>query len=357
MTLAGDGAGTLAALLATGSLLEPQPRVVLRGEAANGYVRLLRALLDRSRLNTSFPDRRRVGNLLAVLAPEGNHLNYNELEIGGRTGLPTERMITRVQADLAVAQKVCRDEEKRCPELRSQPVKPSSPEDDRHLRRYRYHRRLLDQPPQPSFAQRFQLRRVDKDRGSVQLTAILDRFDLSEELFARYTVHLAHTAEGWARSQVRVDGDRLEVSDNFANLLARTTAHDSEIAFILLSEIPSLKVESVSRCRIGPLYGAGMSPPKGVAELLEEQPGELVLCFPAERTAVDINQDSSDDPFEIGFRDFIGEQARHLVEARRSALGYHVRRQRKMVSTAGVAPSLRELLRQRRSSCVLYTLR
>ena len=346
----------LASLLAEGSLLRPQRRVTLREANADAYVGLLLELLGRGRLNRTFPPRRRLENLYRALAPAANHHLYRSLEIGTRTGLPGEKMITRVQADQALADRVCHDEEERDPGVLRDRAAASRPDEDLHLRRYRYHRALRERPVQPSFAAGFELRRFDQARGTTHLVATVDRFDLGEELFARTTVHLAHTAGGWSRPLVRLDGDRLEVGESFENLIARATVHDSELAFLLLSETPSLTVESVARARVGPLYAAGMDGPPELQPLLERHPGELVLALPTDRTAIDVGRDSSADPFAVGYREFLPPEARELVEERRRRLGYRVRRQRKLVSTPGVAPALRGFLQQKGTPCLIYTL-
>ena len=72
---------------------------------------------------------------------------------------------------------------------------------------------------------------------------------------------------------MRLDGGRLEVGESFENLIARATVHDSELAFLLLSETPSLTVESVARSRVGPLYAAGMDGPSALQPILERHPG------------------------------------------------------------------------------------
>jgi hypothetical protein len=186
--------------------------------------------------------------------------------------------------------------------------------------------------------------------------ATLDRFDLSEELFARYTVHLSHRAERWSRSQVRLEGDDVEASRGFENLVARTTAHDSELALILLADVAVLNVESVHRCRIGPLYAAGFNGPPSLQAVMDDHPGEFVLSLPSDRAAVDIRRDSNDDPLAMGYRELIGDEARELVEARRAELGYRVRRERKFVCTPRVEAGLRAFLEERGKRCVVYTI-
>ncbi len=346
----------LASLLAEHSLPRPQRRVTLRDANADAYVGLLLELLGRGRLNRTFPPRQRLENLFRVLAPATNHHLYRSLEIGPRTGLPGERMVTRVQADRALADRVCRDAEEWNPDLARDPIAASLPEEEEHLRRYRYHRTLRERPIQPSFAVDFELRRFDEATDTTQLLVTLDRFDLGEELFARYTVHLTHAAGGFRRPQVRLDGGRLEVGESFRNLVARATVHDSELAFLLLSEIPSLTVESVARSRVGPLYAAGMDGPRELQAILEAHRGELVLAFPTDRTATDVGRDSNADPFARGYREFLPPEARQLVEARRGRLGYRVRRQRKLVSTPGIAPALHDFLERKGSPCLVYTL-
>jgi hypothetical protein len=347
----------LAALLASTSMLKPQGRLTLRGQSAQSYVAMVVALLERSRLDRSFPDRHRLQNLLRLLGPEANHHLYDEIEIGSRTGLPSERMVTRLRADREVAAQICRDEEARNPGLDTAEVKPSTPSDDLSVRRHRYNRSLQEADIPPSFTVSYELRRIEAGTKTAHFATVLDRFDLSEELYARYTILLRHRADAWTRAQVRLEGDRLELTRNFVNLVARTTAHDSELAFIVLSRIPSLTIESVTRSRIGPLAAAGIDAPAEVRALTDRHPGEFVLSLPTDRTALDIRRDHNGDPMSISYRDFLAPRARDLVETVRSKLGYHVHRQRKFVCTPKIAPELRKLLKTMGRPCVIHTLR
>lgn len=329
-------------------LFSPQERTRLAGDRATAYVEMVVALLAAGRLNRSFPDSRRLIALHGFLAPAACHHLYEDLEIGLSTGLPTERSVTRVHADHQLAPTVVGREEER-------PVVASRPEDRKRDRNYRYHRALSEADVAPAFALDLDLRRVDTDRRRAHFRTILDRFDLATETFVRYTILLSHAADRWNVPQVRLTGDDLEYTENFRNLVARTTGHDAELAFLLLSEARSIEVESVTRTRIGPLLFAGSAGPPRLQAIVDADPGQFVLCLPTDRAGIDIESDSAGDPFALGYRDLLPPEARQLVEARREGLGYHVRRERKFVATPGVAGALRDLLADLGKPSVVYS--
>jgi len=342
----------LAELLAEKTLLRTQARLSLRGSKASSYVALLLGLLARSRLNRSFPTRRPLETLFRFLAPVGNHFLYDTMEIGARTGLPTERMVTQVQADAGVAERVVRDEEARDPTIAGHSTAASTPEHDLYQRRYRYHRELREATLAPSFELRSRLRRVEPD-GAIYLTCVLDRFDMSEELFVRYTADLRYRATG--RPRLRIQNDHVILEETFENELARSALHDSELAFILLSAIPGVELETVNRSRIGPLYASGLSGPPDLQTVLDEHPGELLLSFPTDRSSVDIAEDFGSDPLSIGYREFLSGASRAMVETRRRELGYATERRRKFVCTPKLLDPLRKWLSERDTTCVIYS--
>ena len=304
---------------------------------------MLVKLVEAGRLNSSFPDQRPLSALYRFLSPSENHYNYDTLDVGLRTGLPTEREITRIQTDRQVADDVVREEERRQPTLASMELAPSEPSDDRFLRSYRYHRALLETEVLLSFSMELDLRWVVSEKRTAAFITVLDRFGLSEEMFCRHNIFLRHTAERWSRPLVRLEGDDLDYTVNFQNLVAKTTADDSELAFILLSDIKSVALESVTRTRVGPLSFAGAEGAPELQAIVDAHPGEFILSLTSDRTAVDIGEDSNGDPFTRGYREALAPEARELVEQRREALGYHVRRERKFVCTRRARLPLEEL--------------
>ena len=72
--------------------------------------------------------------------------------------------------------------------------------------------------------------------------------------------------------------------------------------------------------------------------------------------AVDIREDRNQDPFAVGYREFLAPEARALVEELRARRGYRTYRERKLVCTRGIAPRLRALLEEMGKPCVIYTL-
>jgi len=337
------------------ALFGAQERVRLEVQAAGTYVRMLLGLLDAARLNRFFCDRRRLRRLYQLLDPAENHYNYTNLEIGLRTGLPSERSVSRIMADAEIAPRVVQRESQRDPKLSSAAPDHSEPTDDEALRSFRYFSDLVDAELLPGFGLEPELCRIDEHSSVLQV--VLDRFDLGEELFSRYTVRMSHRSKGLLRSQLRIKDERAEWSSNFRNLVSRTCAHDAELAFILLSSIEQIDVESVVRTRIGGLCFAGVQGPPVLQSLLDNHPGEFVLSLTTERASIENAADSNGDPFVQVYKDALDPQSRSLVQARQEEFGYHVRRERKFVCTPGVKPALRSLLKELDSPCVIYQLK
>jgi hypothetical protein len=350
-------AAVRAALSVPERLFEAQEKFVLRDRTADAYIAMLARLLKSSRLNRHFPDRHGIAGLYRMMGPHESHFQYDSVEIGMATGLPAEKAVTRVQADRSVAPDVVEKELARSPQLADARVPESKPGDDRFERNYRYHRTLLQTPILPTFFMDLQLRRVEPETQTASFITVLDRFDLSEEMFCRYTIDLAHTAMRWSRPLVELEGDDLRYTRKFESRIAKTAAHDSELAFLLLSDLKGVSVESVTRTRIGPLVFAGTAGPAPLQKLVDEHPGDFILSLTTDRAAIDIGTDSSGDPLSHGYREFLTPEVRVAVERRRIELGYHVRRDRKFVCTRAVKPALKAYLKEQGTPCVVYEVR
>lgn len=321
--------------------------MILEGEGLERYLRRLDALIQTARLNQFYPDPRRLLNVYGAMRPT---LLNPQLSIDPRTGLPTEKEVSRVFTDATLAS--------------TTPEAPPPATDDsaaarRVAERHAYHARLRSHPPGESTHLALKLRRVDETRQTASFTVVFDRFDLAEAVFTRYTIGLEQTSDNWKRQQVELVGDDLAYTANFRNVISRFTSHESEFAFMLLSDLPNVAVRDVVRGRVGPLYTRGVEMPPDFAALLTDD-DEAILHLPLDRTGLEVARDGCGDPLAQLYRDFLrasgGADMAAPVEQRARALGYHVWKERKLCCTPGVAAGLARAIEARQGRCVIRSM-
>lgn len=316
---------------------EPSLTVHKSGQDADDYLRTLCCLLEEAGLNKHYPDPRRLMSLY-------RHMGRS-LDVRLSNGLPCDKDVIRVITDAQMSERVLGEESRG--QLLEQFQKSGSQAARRRLERWDYHQSLRDDPPPKAVDLRLSLMRVDPSTRTAHFTVTLDRFDLAEGLFARYTIVLAQTASRWKKQQVELVGDDLEYTQNFSNVIARFTGDEAEFAFLLLSDLPNIVVEEVVRCRVGPIWLPGG---KG------NPCGGCVLHLPMERAGRGVQREGCGDPLGRLYRDFLSTEAREPVEARARQLGYKVWKERKFVTTADSAPTLKAWLAEKGKACVIRTI-
>ncbi len=319
-------------------------------EAAGIYLAMLRRLLQAGRLNRFFPDPARLEALWGFLAPSGGFGTWPGLEINLRTGLPAEPAVGRILSQQEASSRFLAGVDLPVLEAKADP----SPAEQRLLEQARYHQEL-QRASLPRWSRLdLALRRVEADRRRAFFTTVFDRFDASEELFARYTVQLYQHHGRWTRNLVELQGDDLEATGPFRTVISRYHSDEAEFAFVLLSELPAITVEEVVRCRVGPLWFEGVEMPPAVASLLAAHPGSFILHFPTDRAGLTVREDGNRDPFSVLWRQVLQPEARELAEKKAGELGYHVHKERKFACTRAVAGPFSEWLKQRGARCVVY---
>lgn len=227
---------------------------------------------------------------------------------------------------------------------------------ERRLRRYDYHASLLKSALPQSFELNLALRKIDPRSHTAFFTVTLDRYDITESVFVRYTIHLAQTADRWRRQQVELVGDDLAYTENFRNAISRFAADEAEFAFILLSDLPNVKVEEVVRGRVGPMYFRGVQMPEEWKALFDTCPDAFVLHFPSDSASLSLARSGSADPLATLYGDFLKGEARQALDEKIRFLGYKVWKERKFTCTADVEAPLRDLLRRRGSPSVVRSI-
>jgi len=318
--------------------------LVLDGDVADRYVARLLAAIDAARLNAFYPPAGPLRNHLSFLGPAGSAGVCDHLRLSPVTGLPTAREIMRVKIDRELA-----------PGFLREAAAQRAPDPGSALaRRIDYYSRLCRCQVMPLNRMSIDLRRHLPAEGRALFRVVLDRFDLSSSTFARYTILLAQRDSFWHRPHVIVDdADMVAPTEAFRRVVGRFTAHEAEMAFILLSGLDGIEVEDVRRCRIGPMLMPGV---RGVGEALEAllDPARTpeaatapswILCFPEDRAGIGVAEHSAGDPLATLYRDALSEPARELVERTADRLGYRVAKRRKFACARPLAPRLTELCR------------
>lgn len=284
------------------------------------------------------------------MAPSARPGDFRGLELNLRTGLPTEKAVGQILSERDLSDKFLAGLDQEA--LRRKP--DPSELDLRRLQQAAYHRDLLASRLPRRTHLDLSLRRVESDKQRAFFTTVFERFDPTEELFVRYTVQLYQHHGRWTRQLVELQGDDVEATGPFRNVISRYHADEAEFGFILLSELPAITVEEVVRGRIGPLWFEGVEMDPEVQALLQAHPGSFILHFPSERAALDIKEDRNHDPFSGTWRDALEPPARDLALQKARALGYHVYKERKFACTRAIAGPFGALLKERGSRCVIY---
>ena len=334
----------------------PAPRepVLLQGRRAESYVRGLLRLLEAARFNRSFPDPAPVTAVYGFLGPRRNHYVLDGVEVDPRSGLPTEAAVTRVQLDAAAAQTVVDRSEFVNPDYPRLAKGASRPGDPRSLRAYRYAKSLLEAPIPGAYALELGLRGVDPEQDTAYFVTRVDRLDRASGVFARYTIRYSHRDERWTRPRLRLLGEDLEHAEEVAQGVACASLRDAEIAFLLVSELEGVRVESVTRGCIGPLIGEAADPPPALAPVLEKHPDSLALALAHERAALEVFEDRDGDPISPRDRDVLSEELVAQLDRGRADLGFGVARTCKLVCSALCSEALQAGLSEIGSPCVVH---
>jgi hypothetical protein len=205
------------------------------------------------------------------------------------------------------------------------------------------------------------LRQVDDIKRVTYFTTIFERYDPGEGVFVRYTIQLAQHHARWSKAQIELQGDDLEYTQAFRNVISRYSSDEAEFAFILLSDLPNISVQEVVRARVGPLWYDGVQMPAEIEALMAKHPGNFILNLPSERVnapsdkvASSVREDKNCDPFARFYRDSLVPEVRPLAEARAEKLGYHVFKERKFCCTRGIELPFKEFLHKHGHRCVIY---
>lgn len=339
---------------ASAPTLQRDPVKILTGDQAQLYLDLVCRLVKAGRLNRFYPSPRGLENLYRLMSPAATHGLADSVRLNLRNGLPDEPEIGKVIADKEIAERFLRKHD--VPEIEHRSDEASL----RLMKRLRYYRDVVKSEVPSRIHLHMKLRRVEDNRKTAYFETVFERFDPGEGVFTRYSILLSHHHHRWSRPQIELKGDDLQYTESFRNVISRYSSDEAEFAFVLLSDVPNIKVEEVVRARVGPIWMEGVRMPQEIRELLEKHPGNLILNLPQERVSIPEKEGKTDtncDPFARFYRQSLEPEARALADQRAHDLGYIVHKERKFSCTPGILGPLRDFLAQLGKPCVIYPAR
>ena len=273
---------------------------------------------------------------------------YDGVQIDLGSGMPTLQEIVRVKADHDVAEEFLAEQSARQSGGRALTPKIAA--------KVQYYQMLSQWEFPPLTNISVLLRRVDGGRGMAAYEAVFDRYDAAENVFTRFTLLLEQKDMSLGAALIERTGDYSRQTELFRETLERYAADESELTFLLLGHMAGVRVEEVTRARIGPLWSFAAPPPPGWSGEGAGAAGEFILHLPWDKASVDIDEDREADPFATIYRHFLSDESRPLVEEEARRLGYRVNKERKFVCTPGAAEHLSERLRQAGTDNIVYTM-
>lgn len=336
----------------------------LLGPVATAYLDGLAGALRAARLNTSFPDRRRLTGTLRALGGSCHRGLYDSIYIDARSGLPNLASFTRVLTDRDVAARGDIEGVGR------------GARDAAFARRMdlkrAYYADLARLEVAPVDEHRVLLRRHEPARGRASFRIELTKLDVSGT-YLRVGIDLNQESGMWAHGLVDVtpDGEVVKGTDVLRSMVYRLARFDAETLFLRLHELDGVTVERVQRGVIGPVLFAIRTDDAIVGNLepADDALGrafvgargqddlDLVVQFATDLAAVDIREERSNDPLVGLFSDGIRQEERSRYRALREAHPFRVYKDRKFVVTSAVRPVVEAICADAGTKNLVYQLR
>ncbi|NVB42698.1 hypothetical protein G6O69_33055 [Pseudenhygromyxa sp. WMMC2535] len=346
----------------------------LRGPIVPAYLAKLSRALRAARLNTTFPDRRRLQGSLDTLAQAMDAELYEQLYVDARSGLPNMASFTRVVTDHEVAAgSLSRMNEAAHYEAKQAEAEVYA----RMLAKRRYFEAIVDQPYAPLDEHRVQLRRHDPDTGTAEFRLDLTKLDPTG-VYVRITIELTQVASMWRRKVIDLDADGESAAANqaFHATIYRNASFDAEHLFIHMHDIEGVSVDRVQRGVVGPAIfrlpsADGSGAPIVPAETEQANPRlahawqrwledasstqpELMVCFQTDIAARDVREEKSNDPLEDLLSTNIQDSERARYQHTRERFPFKVYKDRKFVVTRGLEPLARALCKAAETKNLIY---
>ena len=333
---------------------ERDPIQILEGAQAETYCAMLEGLIRGGKPNSSYPSGRGLANLVYLMRPSTNRGIIDKVRVNLKNGMPDEPDVGRVIADKEICQKLLKSHD--LASVRSRQDDASR----RLVNRLDYYQEVERRELPDRYRLDLKLKRIDEDKQIADFIAVFERFDPGEGVFTRYQIHLRHQSHRWCKPKVELQGDDLRYTEEFRNVISRYSSDEAEFAFILLSDVPGITVQEISRGRVGPMWMKGVPCPPEIASILEKNPGNVILNFPFEKVfvpEVEGKEDSNRDPFARLYRESLNDGNEELANARAQKLGYVVHKDRKFACSKPILADLRKVCSDLGKPCVVYPSR
>lgn len=325
-----------------------RPRRRLTGPDLDRYAESAARLIAAGRLNRWYPDPYACANVLRGMGASFREGVYDGVWLDLASGMPTLQEVVAVKADADLAADFLQSQAARVSAGRAPSPKVAA--------KIEYYRKLVGLRFVPLTSLEVKLRRVDQTKQVAAFEAVFDRYDAAEHVFTRYTLLLEQKDSALGQALIERSGDYSKQTEEFRNTMERYTGDESELAFLLLGRLPNVRVEEVTRARIGPLWSFAAPAPPGWLPEGKAGDDQYILHLPLDRASVDLDEDRDADPFSTIYRHFLSEHSRPLIEDEARRLGYRVHKERKFVCTRGVADHLKCRLREAGTNNIVYTI-
>lgn len=344
---------------------------------ATSYLDLLSRSLRAARLNSGYPDRRRLQASLGALDHSLGAGIYEQIYVDSRVGLPNMATLTRVLTDQEVASESLARMGPR-PQLvaRAREADAVAHLVDKHD----YYQELVGLALAPVDDQRVLLRRHDPRAGEAAFRVELTKLDGSG-LYLHLSIELTQVASTWRRRVIDLeqDGETAAMSQAFRSAIYKSAHLDAETIFVRLHAIEGVRVERVQRGIIGPalffLPEPGGGIPAFTAEasagplaegwtrwLLEapdtpDDAPEWLLNVATDCAAIDIHEERSNDPLVTLLSERLTTSEQLRYQKIRAQYPFRVFKDRKFVATRGLKPLALKLQERANTRNIVYDLR
>jgi hypothetical protein len=322
---------------------------MLSDPASDRYLERMAAVIRAAHLSFQFTAAERLLGYLRALHSRTHGGLYTRLTVHPAAGLPVLSEWERVQADTELAESILVN-------LPTEEVVRERAEPERlpdQLIKWRYWSQLhaLRLPPIESL--RVELRKLDRDSGTVHVRVVLDKLGAAG-LLVRYSIELSEAIRN-AESQQLLTHTSVNVSatSGLRERLSQWEAMGAENIFIELALLPSVTVERVCKATVGPFCIGELPTGLPFGHLLASPQGAFAT-FGLDVAAKDIARDSSNDPLPHLLLNALSAEELAEYERARLRFGYRTYRDRKFVTDLATQPAVENLCHAAGTRNIIY---
>lgn len=326
----------------------------LTGEDEERYVRRLLAIIRAGRLNSNYPDGRRLSGHIRAMSPEVHRGEYDGLEVNVESGLPTYREFTRVQTDVSIAADQLAKLGDRS-RLARRAEESGHEVHRRQLHKYDYYDAIADTRLAPLGAMDVELKRVEPRQNKAYFYVVFDKLDASG-IFVRYTIELSQKSSAWSERVVEIDEENSRHTEEFQSLIYKFSSMDAEFTYAKLETLPGVSVRRVTRGTVGPFYFGRWEVPEPFDDIVGDDPDQFVAMFALDDASDEVEEHRNNDPVGELFENELSSNMRATYRTAREKFDYHVYRDRKFVVSRSLREAVQQLCEDRGTRNILYTV-